>query len=212
MSRRLTPKAGRAAPAMIGPNAVLQLAWAMERHLGAVRTAAVLCDAGLFTLPSGDAMIGEDEVIQLHHALARREPDHARAIAVAAGQGTADYIIANRIPRAAAYVLRRLPAFLAAPLLMRAIRAHAWTFVGAGALIPRGAWQFSINRADAGDDTPPPSCLYDWYGAVFACLYQDLVHADLACFSEEGDPRQAQMQNYRLVRSKAAHHPQWTLA
>lgn len=212
MSRRLTPKTGRAASAQIGPNAVLQLAWAMERQLGAARTAAVLCDAGLFTLPSGDAMIAEDDAIQLHHALARREPDYARAIAVAAGQGTADYIIANRIPRAAAYVLRRLPAFLAAPLLMRAIKAHAWTFVGAGAFVPHGAWRFSINRKGAGDGAPPPSCLYDWYGAVFARLYQDLVSADVACQAAEGDPTLAQAQSYRLMRAKAEHHPQWTLA
>ena len=47
-----------------------------------------------------------------------------------AGRLTADYIIANRIPRAARGVLQRLPAPVACRLLVAAIRAHAWTFAG----------------------------------------------------------------------------------
>ena len=42
----------------------------------------------------------------------------ARVIAEEAGARTADYIIANRIPRPAVWLLHRLPAFLAALLVM----------------------------------------------------------------------------------------------
>jgi divinyl protochlorophyllide a 8-vinyl-reductase len=45
---------------------------------------------------------------------------------------TGDYLLAHRIPRPVQRLLQRLPATLAARLLIAAIKRHAWTFVGSG--------------------------------------------------------------------------------
>jgi len=118
--------------ALIGPNAVLQTVAAMEARLGRAETRAILDDAQIDALPSGDHMIPEAHALRLHRWLALHEPLGSFTIAEDAGARTADYIIANRIPRPAVWLLRHLPASAAAPLLMAAIRKHAWTFIGAG--------------------------------------------------------------------------------
>lgn len=167
--------------ALIGPNAVLKAVEVMEERLGVAETAAILADAQITRLPSGEHMIPEIEALRLHRWLAMHDPMGALVIAEEAGARTADYIIAHRIPRAAVWLLRRLPARLAAPLLMAAIRQHAWTFVGAGAFEPAGAWRFTIDRAAAADSLPPPDSLFVWYAAVFTRLYRALVASDSRC-------------------------------
>lgn len=167
--------------ALIGPNAVLQAVAVMEERLGHSETAAILADAQIEHLPSGTHMIPEADALRLHRWLALHDPLGAFVIAEESGARTADYIIANRIPRAAVWLLRRLPAMLAAPLLMAAIRKHAWTFVGAGDFAPQGAWGFTIDRTAAGDSLPPPDSLFAWYAAVFTRLYRQLVSRGCEC-------------------------------
>ncbi|KPP92903.1 bacteriochlorophyll 4-vinyl reductase [Erythrobacter sp. HL-111] len=167
--------------AEIGPNAVLQTMRVIETRLGAGAGAAILAEAGLARLPDGTGMIREADAIALHRAIARRFPHEAEAIARASGAATADYIIAHRIPAPAKALLRLLPAALAAPLLMAAIRQHAWTFVGAGRFTPAGGWAFTIDRAAARDDPAPPPSLFTWYGAVFTRLFRKLVSARAEC-------------------------------
>lgn len=171
----------RRAEPLIGPNAVLKTVEVMEERLGQAGTAAILADAQITRLPSGEHMIPEIEALRLHRWLALHDPMGALEIAEEAGARTGDYIIANRIPRAAAWLLRRLPARLAAPLLMAAIRKHAWTFVGAGAFDPADAWHFTIDRTPARDRLPPSESLFVWYGAVFTRLYRELVAPACTC-------------------------------
>ncbi len=173
---------GRRKPgALIGPNAVLQTVAVMEERLGHADTAAILADAQIARLPSGEHMIPEIEALRLHRWIALHDPMGALVIAEEAGARTADYIIAHRIPRAAAWLLRHLPARAAAPLLMAAIRKHAWTFIGAGTFAPTDAWHFAIDRSPAVDTLPPPESLFAWYAAVFTRLYSVLVAPDCAC-------------------------------
>lgn len=193
--------------ALIGPNAVLQTMWAMERQLGTAAAREVLEVAGIAALPSGDAMIAEAEALRLHHALAALHPREAAAIALAAAEGTADYIIANRIPRIAAWLLRHLPAPLAARALMKAIAKHAWTFIGAGTFTVTGPWRFAIDRGAAGDAAAPPQSLFLWYGAVFARLYSQLVRAGSGCTGTAPDPRHPQRWHYRIEPLKAGAAP-----
>lgn len=193
--------------ALIGPNAVLQTVWAMERHLGKAAAREVLEVAGIDPLPSGDAMIAEVHALRLHHALAALHPHEAEAIALEAAAGTADYIIAHRIPKVANWALRHLPAPLAARLLMRAIRSHAWTFIGAGAFTVTGPWHFTIDRSGAGDAGAPPPTLFLWYGAVFARLYSRLVRAQSGCTGSAPDPRFPLRHVYRIAPLKAVARP-----
>lgn len=194
-------------PAMIGPNAVLQTAWAMERHIGAEATREVLEIAGVLPLPAGDAMIAEADALRLHHALAALHPDEAEAIVMEAGEGTADYIIVHRIPWAAAWALRRLPAPIAARLLMKAIAGHAWTFIGAGTFTVTGPWHFTIDRAAAGDAGGAPPTLFLWYAAVFARLYATLVRSGSGCTGGAPDPRFPYRWHYRIAPVKAGAAP-----
>jgi divinyl protochlorophyllide a 8-vinyl-reductase len=173
---------GRRKPgALIGPNAVLKAVEVMEERLGRAETAAILADAQIARLPSGEHMIPEVDALRLHRWLALHDPMGAFVIAEEAGARTADYIIANRIPRAVVWLLRRLPPPLAAPLLMAAIRKHAWTFVGAGAFAARDSWHFTIDRSAANDSFPPPDSLFHWYAAVFTRLYRELVGSECTC-------------------------------
>lgn len=167
--------------ALIGPNAILQALPVMERMLGAGESAHILQEARIATLPDGESMIPEADAMRLHHALSMRDPFEAIDIAREAGHGTADYIIANRIPRIAAKILRWLPAWLAAPLLMKAIARHAWTFIGSGRFEADGGWRFIIDRTEADDLMMPTDSLFEWYGAVFTRLYQRLVHPRARC-------------------------------
>lgn len=198
MHAQAAPAAGQA---LIGPNAVSQTVAVMEARLGAAKTRAILADAQIIALPSGDAMIPEIEALRLHRWLALHDPLGAFAIAEDAGARTADYIIAHRIPRVAAWLLRRLPAALAAPILMAAIRQHAWTFIGAGVFAPRGAWAFTIDRSLAHDPLMPPDSLFHWYAAVFARLYQRLVAPGCICRIVPARPPGADRRDYAITRA-----------
>ncbi|MBE0454604.1 MAG: bacteriochlorophyll 4-vinyl reductase [Roseovarius sp.] len=94
----------------------------------------------------------------------------ARAVARDAGARTGDYIMRHRIPVPAQLVLRALPARLAAPLLLRAMATHAWTFAGSG--------EVSIAPARLTIRANPlavPGCA--WHCAVFEALFRRLVSA-----------------------------------
>ncbi len=174
--------------ALIGPNAVLKTVEVMGERLGHAETAAILTDAQIARLPSGEHMIPEIEALRLHRWLALHDPMGAFVIAEEAGTRTANYIIANRIPRPVCWLLHHLPPMLAAPLLMAAIRKHAWTFVGAGAFRAADPWHFTIDRSAAGDPAMPPDSLFHWYGAVFTQLYRVLVATDCTCRILTSDP------------------------
>lgn len=198
----MTPEARAPSPgeAEIGPNAVLQTVPAIEQRLGQRACAAILAEAGLDTLPTGESMIREADALALMRALHRHHPREAPAIAREAGWATADYIIANRIPRPVAALLRLLPAPLAARALMAAISRHAWTFVGAGRFEPEGPWSFTIDRRAAGDDAAPPACLFDWYAAVFTRLFGELVAARAQCRALSRPGGAAPLRHYRIER------------
>lgn len=199
----MTPEAGAPFPgeAEIGPNAVLQTVRVIEERLGGEVSAAILAEAGIARLPSGERMIREAHALALHRAIVSRLPREAEAIARSAGWATADYIIAHRIPAPAKALLRLLPGALAAPLLMAAIRKHAWTFVGAGRFSPEGGWRFTIDRSRAGDDPAPPPSLFTWYGAVFTRLFRELVAPRAECAMLAADDGEPLMRRYRIARS-----------
>ena len=201
MSNRARIHARRRPGALIGPNAVLQAVAVMEERLGIAETAAILADAQIARLPSGAHMIPEVEALRLHRWLALHDPMGALVIAEESGARTADYIIANRIPRAAAWLLRCLPARIAAPLLMQAIRKHAWTFIGAGVFTPSGAWRFTIDRSKADDSIPPPPSLFLWYAAVFTRLYRMLVAGDCICRMVEAGQDFPPRRTYAIIRA-----------
>ena len=105
----------------IGPNAILQLADVLDARLGRAERDGLLERAGIDALPDGKSMIDEGPAARLHQALREAYPPRAAALAQEAGRRTGDYIIANRIPRPAVWLLRILPMGLATRMLARAI-------------------------------------------------------------------------------------------
>jgi divinyl protochlorophyllide a 8-vinyl-reductase len=171
----------RAPAARIGPNAITRLAEVLPGIAGAEGAERVFAAAGLLghwrTPPQ--AMVDEAEVTRLHGAMRRLLGTAAAGVAArAAGVRTADYLLAHRIPRAMQALLQRLPASMAAALLLRAIGGHAWTFAGSGAFTSQAGRPVRLaitgNPLCRGMGSAEPAC--DYYAATFERLFRVLVH------------------------------------
>lgn len=166
---------------LIGPNAILQLLPVLERAGGVPFRDKVMAAAGVFEPPSDDGMMPEGPAARIHQALRSIEPEMAPSLAWAAGERTAHYIMARRIPKPAQVLLRVLPAALAGPILSKAIAQHAWTFVGSGEFAVAGPLVFEIkdNPIVRGEVSETPLC--HWHAAVFETLFRSLVDPRLRC-------------------------------
>ncbi len=122
-----------AARGRIGPNAVIRLVEALDAFDGRAVTTRLFRSADLeaYVVTPPETMVPEDQVTALHHKL-RREmgASHAASVSWIAGLRTADYLLANRIPKPVQRLLKLLPRRLAAFILLKAIGNHAWTFAG----------------------------------------------------------------------------------
>lgn len=160
--------------ARIGPNAIIQARAAMEA-LGRDRLADVVLErAGLTRYihepPTG--MVPQVEVAALFEAMsACCSPGEVLELTREAGLRTGDYILAHRIPLAAQRLLQHLPRVLAAPLLLSAIRRHAWTFAGDGFVTC--SYRRPVSISIANNPIAMPGC--PWHVAVFERLFAELV-------------------------------------
>jgi len=169
--------------ALIGPNAILQLKAPVDEILGA-GVMAQLLDLCRVPMPTGDRMIEEQDVAQVHHTLWQLFPDRAQAVSERAGQGTANYIRKNRIPRLARLALRLMPAQMAERMLTKAIEDHAWTFCGSGALGTNredGSIHFLIRENPLADAQAQPQHPCYWHRAVFAELFSSVLGKRYYC-------------------------------
>lgn len=164
----------------IGPNAILQMIPVLDDVMGAAARRQMLARLGV-AVPSGDRMIPEAPAALLHREVRRCCGGRAAGIAARAGRGTAEYILAHRIPEPAQALLRALPAGLSARLLSRAIAANAWTFAGSGRFEARTPWHFVMhdNPVIHGETADRPIC--HWHAAVFETLYRRLVTPEVLC-------------------------------
>lgn len=167
--------------ALIGPNAILQTIPVLDQLLGQDGCGRLLERAGIIKIPDGQSMIPEHLAANLHRQLRQDAPQLSRQAAERAGLATANYILANRIPKPAQTVLRLLPAGLSAKVLSRAIHRHAWTFVGSGRFDVVDPWCFEIHNNPLIRGEKHPACLCHWHTAVFARLFQVLVAGNCTC-------------------------------
>jgi divinyl protochlorophyllide a 8-vinyl-reductase len=167
----------------IGPNAVIRLAEALDAIESKAVTLKLFNAAGYgahAVAPPG-SMVPEAEVTALHLEL-RGALGSKRAASVSwlAGLRTADYLLANRIPRPVQWLLKTLPRRVAAFVLLKAIGAHSWTFAGTS----RFSWSLgrtvTLRFEDCplcrGDRTAAPCCHY--YAATFERLFRQLIEPD----------------------------------
>lgn len=179
-----TPDDANRGAGLIGPNAILQLLPVLERAGGQPLRDQVMAAAGVFAPPSDEGMMPEGPAARMHQALRAIEPEMAPSLAWAAGERTARYIMARRIPKPAQLLLRVLPAALAGPVLSKAIAQHAWTFAGSGDFAVTGPLVFEIrdNPIVRGEVSETPLC--HWHAAVFETLFRSLVDPRLRCVEE----------------------------
>ena len=122
---------GTAVAGRIGPNAVIRLAEALDACEGRAVTAKLFRTAGLehYVGAPPQSMVAEDEVTVLHRHLREALPSgRARTVSWIAGQRTAEYLLANRVPQPMQRLLKILPRRVSAFILLTAIGKHAWTF------------------------------------------------------------------------------------
>ncbi len=174
---------GAAAHGRIGPNAIIRAAEALTALESSSVASAVFRNAGIerYIAAPPEHLVPEADVAALHRAThAALGTARARSAGWIAGQRTAVYLLANRIPQAAQRLLRLLPPRLAAGLLMQAVRRHAWTFIGTGALHIAHGNPTAITVHDCplcrGLTASEPAC--DFYAAAFERLFASLVHAN----------------------------------
>lgn len=166
---------------MIGPNAITRVAEVLPDCVGSDMARTLFEHAGLleYLREPPEAMVAEAEVRQLHHVL-RHDLGWlvARGIARAAGQRTAEYLLSNRIPRPVQWLLKLLPAALAARVLVSAIRRNAWTFVGSGQFQAQAGHPVVLtirkNPLCLALSADAPACEY--YAATFEGLFRALVN------------------------------------
>lgn len=174
----------------IGPNAITRMAEALQQRLGDAPTRAVFAQAGLahHLLQPPQHMVQEAEVRALHGAVRQLQgAGLAAELARDAGQRTAAYLLAHRIPRLFQALAKRLPARWAARLLVAAIGRHAWTFAGSGTFTAHfggrdggpasPALELRIQHNPLCKDLRSSEPCCDYYAATFQRLFGELVHA-----------------------------------
>ena len=163
--------------ARVGPNAITQTAASLRAAGGETLARAMFGAAGLAPYLSAppDEMVAEQEAARLHAAIAAGlPPAQAAAVARDAGRRTGAYILAHRIPKPVQKLLRWLPPRLAAPVLLAAIRRHAWTFAGSGDVTTTAGRSPVLTIAR--NPLATPGC--PWHCAVLETLFRALVAAD----------------------------------
>ncbi len=166
--------------ARIGPNAVIQVSAAMRERLGAERSEAVLRAATGYTFASlPTEMIDEREPQALIKALVELVgPRLATTILRDAGHRTGDYLLANRIPRIAQWVMRALPRRVGLRLLLGAMQKNAWTFAGSGRFVVRhgtGTPELLFESCAMCRDMHEPQSMCDFYAGTFERLIRVCV-------------------------------------
>ncbi len=163
--------------ARVGPNAILHYLPVLEDAMGRPALDAFLTAEHFETVSDGSEVIEEGLAAKFHQAVRRQFPDVAPELARHAGAGTADYIIANRIPAFARAILALLPRPVAEDMLSRSIAEHAWTFAGSGEFRvhrqPPMTFEIIGNPIVRGECASHPIC--EWHAAVFAHLFSKLV-------------------------------------
>ncbi len=104
----------------------------LRDRVGAERAATPVLRAtgyDLHALPT--EMVDEREPLALVRAVLKEfGPSHSAAIMREAGQRTAEYLLGNRIPIVAQWVMRLAPRSVGAAILLKAMQSNAWTFAG----------------------------------------------------------------------------------
>ncbi len=189
----------------IGPNAIIQLVGVLRDRLSPAFAEAVLRDATPYTLDHmPTAMVDERETQAMVHALVRRVgASHATPVLREAGQRTATYLLANRIPQFAQLLIRLAPRRIGLKILLKAMSANAWTFAGSGqfhVVAGRTAPELVFDHCAMCRDLREEQPMCDFYAGTFERLIAELVAAnvrvvEVECIAQGGATCRFQLLN-----------------
>lgn len=166
--------------ARIGPNTIIQLAHVLRDRYGEGTAGALLFEGtgyALNALPS--AMVDEREAQALVRTVMQSVGEQ-RGVQLLheAGQRTADYLMAHRIPRPAQWVMKALPRRAGLSILLRAMQANAWTFTGSGtfSVLQRPKLvELSFHACAMCRDMTTAQPVCDFYAGTFEQLIRTIV-------------------------------------
>ncbi|MCC7053408.1 MAG: bacteriochlorophyll 4-vinyl reductase [Gemmatimonadaceae bacterium] len=196
---------GHGAPARIGPNTIIQVAGVLRDRLSQSFAEAVLREGTPYTLDTmPHDMVDEREALGMVRVLVRRVGATA-AVSVLreAGYRTADYLLANRIPSVAQWIIRAAPRRIGLKILLKAMSANAWTFAGSGtfrviaaARTPELVFESCLMCRDMHEDQP----MCDFYAGTFERLIRVLVAdevrvSEVECMAQGGARCRFQLHN-----------------
>lgn len=167
-------------PARIGPNAIIRIAEALRDRFGEGMAEPLLHEATgyhLTGLPS--AMVDEREPLALVKAVVERlGVVEAAPVLRDAGHRTGDYLLANRIPRVAQWIIRVAPRRVGLAILLQAMAKNAWTFAGSGRfrIVRGGGWpQLVFEECAMCRELHATRPMCDFYAGTFERLIAVLV-------------------------------------
>lgn len=163
------------APARMGPNAIIQTVLALHDRFGEPQARTLLVQSGQsqWAAHLPEEMIDEAAFHTLVQALvAQVGAEQTAQILHDAGQRTADYLLAHRIPRFFQRLVRMLPRRVGLWLLLQAITQHAWTFVGSGQFRFRVSQQPTLQLRITYPSVP---VVASFYGGTFTRLIHALI-------------------------------------
>ena len=169
----------------IGPNAIVQTIGALTERYGELEAAAVLTEAAIgYTVERVPrTLVDERAFARLAQAvIARYGETEARIVFEESGRRTAEYVLANRLPKAIQTLIRSLPAPAGTWLLLRAIGSNASTFGASGTYAFELRPNVRIRVANPAFVHVPGVCRY--YAGAFTRLLQSLVDARLTLVEE----------------------------
>jgi divinyl protochlorophyllide a 8-vinyl-reductase len=169
-----------ATAARIGPNTIIQLAHVLRDRHGEALASSVLFEStgyALTALPG--AMVDEREAQRLVHAVMHTLGERpGTRVLHEAGRRTADYLMANRIPRPAQWVMKALPKRAGLAVLLKAMQANAWTFAGSGTfgvVTTRTGAELTFHACAMCRDMSTEGPVCDFYAGTFEHLIRTLV-------------------------------------
>jgi divinyl protochlorophyllide a 8-vinyl-reductase len=166
---------------LIGPNALIQTAAALlELEPEAAREVLGAAGEAQVLEHPPEEMVDERRFATLTHVVVDRlGEERAARVLVRAGERTAEYLLAHRIPPPFRWMVGRLPRDLGLRILLGAISSHAWTFAGSGrftyALQGEGVVELEIDDCPAcrGLTAARPAC--GFYAGTFERLFRRLI-------------------------------------
>lgn len=196
--------------ARIGPNSLIQTGQALSALFGDETARMTFDRAGIgyrYADPPG-TMIDEREPQRLFAVLFDTLSDQdATRVLAEAGHRTGHYLLANRIPKPARWLLPRLPSAVSTRLLVRAISAHAWTFAGSGRFSGevRGWRRPVIHLAIKANPLATPGC--PWHGAVFERLFATLTATQVSVLHPRCEAKGNDCCEWTITGATGSRHP-----